>query len=156
MNASTWKQTAAVTTFLLAGCAALAFLAITITGLHAGDETDGYPLTARFNEVANLAVDAAVTLAGVRVGHVVTITPDTAKAQAIVVIQMNADVTSISSDATARVVTDGLLGGRSIAIQQGVAQTNLRKGQWFAHTQGALILKTLIGSFVHHAIETKP
>ena len=155
VNASTWKELTAVAIFLLGGCAALAFLAITVTGFRAGDEAEGYKLNARFNEVANLGVDAAVTLAGVRIGHVVTIMPDTARAQAIVVMQMNADVTTLSSDATARVVTDGLLGGKSIAIAQGVAPTHLRNGQWFAHTQGALILETLIGSFVHHAIATK-
>ena len=151
MSTSTWKELIAVTLFLLGGLAALAFLAITVTGMRSGDEAHGYELNARFSEVANLSAHATVTMAGVRIGHVVSITPDIARAQAVVVMQLNGDVRAIASDATARVVTDGLLGGRSIAIQQGIANTSLRSGQWFAHTRGALILETLIDSIVHRA-----
>lgn len=138
----------AVGAFMLAGILALVFLAFRVSGFAFGSQSATYRVTANFENVSGLTLRAKVSLSGVTIGRVTNIRVDTQKGQAIVEMQLDRDAGKISSDAGAKIVTEGLLGGKFIAIVPGAEDDNLKEGSVIHDTQGALILEDLIGQFV--------
>ena len=138
----------AVGAFMLAGILALVFLAFRVSGLAFGSKSATYRVTANFENVSGLTLRAKVSLSGVTIGRVTGIRVDTQKGQAIVEMQLDKDAGKISSDAGAKIVTEGLLGGKFIAIVPGAEDATLKDGSVIHDTQGALILEDLIGQFV--------
>lgn len=105
----------------------------------------GYDLTARFQRVDGIAVGSDVRVSGVKVGVVraVSLDPETYMAQLTMAIDPNVRVLD---DSTARVASDGLLGGAYVAIEP-AGLDPLAAGAEIPNTQGAVDLLTLFGSF---------
>jgi phospholipid/cholesterol/gamma-HCH transport system substrate-binding protein len=57
----------------------------------------------------------------------------------------------VPEDSTAKVASDGLLGGSYIAIEPGGADAMLAKNGEFSHTQGSIDLLTVLASAVGSA-----
>ena len=71
--------------FIFLGFAALLFLATQTTDLEEyGGDSDGYRVTARFDDVAGLKVRSPVTMAGVNIGRVESIVFDNERLDAVV------------------------------------------------------------------------
>jgi len=104
----------------------------------------GYELTARFGEAGALAPGADVRVAGVKVGAVtrIELDPQTFLARATLAVEPGVQ---LPADSTARITSDGLLGGSHVAIVPGGAIENLSPGAEFQNTQGAVDLFGLIG-----------
>jgi len=94
---------------MLAGIAALAFLALQVSARVSQGE-DGYDVTAYFTNVAGLTDKARVTLAGVTIGQIksIEIVPATMKAK--VDMKIDKSVNYLSSDSSAVIQTSGVLG----------------------------------------------
>jgi len=148
MNAHLGKEVVTVVLFLLAGVVCLVVLKYAVAGVQPGERGETYGLNARFIDVANLDVGATVTLAGVVVGRVSSITVNTKDSEAVVAMRLDAAARPITRDATARVVTNGLLGSRSVALEQGSDHARLKDGEWIGRTQGAFVLEDVVGSFI--------
>lgn len=134
--------------FMLAGILALVFLAFSVSGYVMDDDSDTYTVVARFNDVSGLTTRARVTMAGVTIGRVQSIAVDAARAQAVVKLTLEQSAGPISIDAGAKIVTEGVLGGKYIAIVQGAEEEALKNGATIEDTQGALILEDLVGQFI--------
>ncbi len=134
--------------FMLAGILSLVFLAFAVSGYVVDDSARLYTVHARFNDVSGLTTRARVTVAGVNVGRVSAIRVDTQRAQAIVDLQLNANAGALSADTGAKIVTEGVLGGKYIALVPGAEDAALKDGSEIEDTQGALILEDLVGQFV--------
>ena len=134
--------------FMLAGILSLVFLAFAVSGYVVDDSARLYTVHARFNDVSGLTTRARVTVAGVNVGRVSAIRVDTQRAQAIVDLQLNANAGELSVDTGAKIVTEGVLGGKYIALVPGAEDDVLKDGSEIEDTQGALILEDLVGQFV--------
>lgn len=134
--------------FMLAGILSLVFLAFAVSGYVMEDTGDTYTVEARFNDVSGLTTRARVTMAGVTIGRVDSIAVDAERAQAVVKLQLERSAGAISSDAGAKIVTEGVLGGKYIAIVQGAEEDTLKDGGRIEDTQGALILEDLVGQFI--------
>ena len=134
--------------FMLAGILSLVFLAFAVSGYVVDDTAKLYTVHARFNDVSGLTTRARVTVAGVNVGRVSAIKVDTQRAQAIVDLQLNANAGALSVDTGAKIVTEGVLGGKYIALVPGAEDEVLKDGSEIEDTQGALILEDLVGQFV--------
>ena len=134
--------------FMLAGILSLVFLAFAVSGYVVDDTAKLYTVHARFNDVSGLTTRARVTVAGVNVGRVSAIRVDTQRAQAIVDLQLNANAGALSADTGAKIVTEGVLGGKYIALVPGAEDEVLKDGSEIEDTQGALILEDLVGQFV--------
>ena len=134
--------------FMLAGILSLVFLAFAVSGYVVDDTAKLYTVHARFNDVSGLTTRARVTVAGVNVGRVSAIKVDTERAQAIVDLQLNANAGALSADTGAKIVTEGVLGGKYIALVPGAEDEVLKDGSEIEDTQGALILEDLVGQFV--------
>jgi phospholipid/cholesterol/gamma-HCH transport system substrate-binding protein len=134
--------------FVLAGIVALVVLAVQVSGITDGGRADTYRVTARFGNVAGLALRAKVAMSGVTIGRVRDISVDTQRGQAIVGMDIERSAGPITADAGAKIVTEGVLGAKYVTIVPGGDEELLADGSVIADTQGALILEDLIGQFV--------
>lgn len=136
-----WAETAigAVVIAVAAG-----FLVYALGHTGGGAARGGYEVIARFGEAGALAAGADVRVAGVKVGAVssIALEPKTYLAKATLVL--NPDV-KLPADSTAKITSDGLLGGSHISIAPGGATEDLAPGAEFMNTQGAVDLFGLIG-----------
>ncbi len=106
---------------------------------------EGYDLTARFQRVDGVNVGSDVRISGVKVGVVRSIALDQDTYLARVTLAMN-DGVQVLDDSTARVASDGLLGGAYIAIEP-AGMDALAAGGEIPNTQGSVDLLTLFASF---------
>ena len=131
---------------------AIVFLAYAITGSGRALTTGGLSLTARFDRIDGLAPGADIRIAGVKVGQVVgqRIDPETFLA----VLTLRVDSTlRLPSDTSAEVQSEGLLGGKYIALVPGGSETILRDGGEITITQSAVSLESLLGRFIFSVTE---
>lgn len=134
--------------FVLAGIIALVFLAVRVSGINASASAEGYLLQARFDDVSGLRERAKVTIAGVTVGRVTSIVVDAEYGEAVVGLAVQDSIAPLSLDTGAQIVTEGVMGGRYIALTPGADEEMLASGDFLIETQGALVLEKLIGDFV--------
>lgn len=145
----------AVGLFLVAGFAALFFLAIKVSGLSEEASRPSYRLYASFMNAGGLTVRAKVTVAGVVIGRVSAITLDPKTLKAKVALDIDKGVSGIDSDAVASILTAGLLGEKYIGIVPGAGDEMLKDGDEIEQTQSALVLEDLIGKFLS-SLANKP
>ncbi|MDP2227802.1 MAG: outer membrane lipid asymmetry maintenance protein MlaD [Moraxellaceae bacterium] len=138
----------AVGLFVVAGLAALLFLAIKVSGLADETSRPSYKVTAKFQNAGGLAVRGKVTMAGVVIGRVTDIRLDPVSLKAQVTLDIYNEVNEISTDAVASILTAGLLGEKYIGIVPGADDTFLKNGDEIEQTQSALVLEDLIGKFL--------
>jgi len=145
------KQTRAVELgagmFVLLGLAALLFLTTQTTNLGAYT-TKGYDLKGTFDNIGGLKVRAPVTVAGVTVGRVVSISVDPEKLRAVVHMKIDPQFDHLPDDSDAAILTSGLIGGQYVGISSGGSDTYLKDGDELQFTQSALVLEDLIGKFL--------
>ncbi len=149
----------AVGLFMLAGLAALAMLAITVSGLtQIYPQESGYIITVDFNNVGGLKPRAKVTIAGVPVGRVKSIALDQQEFVARVSISLQNKSYGIPDDSKASILTAGLLGDNYIGLTPGFSDTFLKEGGHIPveDTNSALILEQLISRFVAGQASTPP
>ncbi|EXJ16375.1 outer membrane lipid asymmetry maintenance protein MlaD [Imhoffiella purpurea] len=139
---------AMVGAFVALGVVALFFLAMKVSNLSMISGEDGYQLTARFSNIGSLKVRAPVTMAGVRIGRVESVSFDKTTYEAVVGMRIDAAVDSIPDDTFANIFTSGLLGEQFIGLEPGGSPEFLRDGDAIANTQSALLLEQMIGQFL--------
>ena len=133
--------------FVLLGFASLFFMVTQITNRELTVNGGGtYEVTAQFENIGSLKPGAAVSMAGVTVGRVDTITFDQNVYKAVVKMKIAADYNRIPSDSDASIMTAGLLGGQYIGITAGGAEDFLKNGDRITLVQDALVLENLINS----------
>jgi phospholipid/cholesterol/gamma-HCH transport system substrate-binding protein len=123
--------------------AAAGFLIYALGHTSGGGARGGYELIARFGEAGALAPGADVRVAGVKVGTVSNIELEPSfLARATLVVD---PTVKLPADSTAKITSDGLLGGSHVSIAPGGATENMAAGAEFKNTQGAVDLFGLIG-----------
>lgn len=105
----------------------------------------GYELVARFQRVDGVNVGSDVRVSGVKVGVVreVGLDPDTYMARLVLSVDRNVQVLD---ESTARIASDGLLGGGYVAIEPAGMDALPPDGE-IPYTQGAVDLLTLLAGF---------
>ena len=134
--------------FMLAGLISLAILAIRVSGFNPGTETQTYSVYARFDNIGGLVDRSKVSIGGVVVGQVADISLDEDTYTAVVRMEIDRDVDTISTDSTAAILTEGLLGGKFVGISLGAEEEFLTEGDEIYDTQSAIVLEELIGQFL--------
>jgi phospholipid/cholesterol/gamma-HCH transport system substrate-binding protein len=142
MNFERWGET--IIGAVVAGVAVV-FLVFAVAQAGQGAPAGGYELFARFQRVDGIAVGSEVRISGVKVGVVrsVSLDPDTFEARLTFALDRGVQVLD---DSTARVASDGLLGGAYIAIEPAGLEP-LAANAEIPNTQGAVDLLTLFASF---------
>jgi phospholipid/cholesterol/gamma-HCH transport system substrate-binding protein len=134
--------------FVFLGIVGLFFLAMQVSNLSSFDNSEGYRLTARFENIGGLKVRSPVTVSGVRIGRVAAIEFDTKNYQAVVEMKINTSYDTLPADTTAGIYTSGLLGEQYIGLEPGGAEEFLQDGDQVEFTQSALVLEDIIGQFL--------
>jgi phospholipid/cholesterol/gamma-HCH transport system substrate-binding protein len=129
------------------------FLVMKVSGMADVVKKDGYRISANFTDIGGLKVRAPVTIAGVKIGEVSQIDLQPLTLNAKVTMTLRQNVAIPYEDASARILTQGLLGSNYISIVPGYDDTNpkhpfLRGGDTIAKTQEAVILENIIGQFL--------
>lgn len=137
--------------FVLLGLAALVALALKVSNITAFQQTEGYNIIARFQNIGGLKVGAPVTLAGVTVGRVTAIKVDPKTFEARVVLTISDKYDNLPRDTSASIFTAGLLGQQYVALQPGGMRQVLKPGDVLMLTQSAVVLEKLIGQFLYNA-----
>ncbi|MFO8142133.1 MAG: outer membrane lipid asymmetry maintenance protein MlaD [Marinobacter sp.] len=133
--------------FMLAGLAALMFLALQVSGLSPKSSGDTYTLYASFNDTGGLAPRGKISMAGVTVGTIDSITLDKATFQARVAMSIDKEIDNIPADSAAVIRTSGILGEQYIDISIGGDMESLKAGDAFYTTQSAMNLERMISNF---------
>lgn len=108
----------------------------------------GYPLAAEFRAAEGLSPGSDVRLSGVKVGAVTSVELNPSNYFAVVGMAIDSEV-KVPEDSIAKIVSDGLMGGNSIAIDPGASEFMLEPGAAFQHTQGSVNLIDLVSKAIH-------
>lgn len=137
--------------FVLAGLAAILYLAIQVGGarLLGGDV---YQLQAQFSSAAGVNPGSRVEIAGVRVGTVKSVNLDEAY-YALVTLELPRSV-KLDADTIASVKTSGLIGDRFIELSPGGSDLFLEDGEMIYDTESALDIEDLISRFALGGIDS--
>jgi phospholipid/cholesterol/gamma-HCH transport system substrate-binding protein len=107
---------------------------------------DGYEVTATFDRVDGVNAGADVRMSGIKIGSVtkLELDPQTFLAKATLNISSSVE---LPNDSSAEITTEGLLGGKYMAIVPGGAEDVIAPGGRIQFTQSSLSLEGLIGRF---------
>jgi phospholipid/cholesterol/gamma-HCH transport system substrate-binding protein len=142
MTTSTNTIETVVGGIVIAIAAGFFFYASNATGDTRGF-SGGYKLSAEFDNIEGINVGTDVRLAGIKIGTVVgqALNPESYQAKVDMMID---SAVSLADDTTAKITSEGLLGGKFIALDQGGSDTKLADGDAISYTQGAVDIWSLI------------
>jgi phospholipid/cholesterol/gamma-HCH transport system substrate-binding protein len=141
--------------FVVAGIAALLFLALKVGNLASFSNAEMYRVDARFANIGGLKARAPIKSAGVVVGRVADIRFDNESYEAIVAMNLNATY-QFPRDTTAKILTSGILGEQYVGLEAGGDGVMLKHGDRLRLTQSAVVLENLISQFLFNkAAESK-
>jgi phospholipid/cholesterol/gamma-HCH transport system substrate-binding protein len=133
--------------FVVAGIAALLFLALKVGNLATFSSSQSYQVQAKFANIGGLKVRAPVKSAGVVVGRIADIRFDNDSYEALV--SMNIDQHyAFPRDTTAKILTSGILGEQYVGLEAGGDSKMLEAGSTLRLTQSAVVLENLISQFL--------
>ena len=135
--------------FIIAAVCALFILAFKMSGLTRLPEQHYYTINAEFDNIGDLKTRAPVTIAGVVVGQVKSITLDSANFRANVELLVSNHENNLPIDTSASILTQGLLGSNYISLSPGYSDQLLKSGDALQTTHSALILENLIGQLMY-------
>lgn len=131
--------------FVLVGFLAIAYMSIKLGNVHLfGD--DKYAVSAMFNDVTGLKVNAPVQMYGVDVGFVQAIGIDQKSGMSVVTLKVNKDV-KLTDDTIASVKTSGLIGDKYVKLSLGGGDP-IKPGAVLRDTESSIDLEELISKYV--------
>ena len=134
--------------FVLLGLGSIGYLSINVGGLYYSGPS-GFELYATFDQVGDLKPRAAVVIAGVKVGRVVSIELDEIlRARCLLDVDPSL---GLDVETSAAIMTAGLLGEKYVALEPGGSDDMLVSGDEVGRTESALSIENLVGKFVNSA-----
>lgn len=120
----------------------------------AGEKTgaDAYTVIANFRKAEGLSSGADVKISGVKVGVIDSITLNKNNYRAQVLLRISNDI-SLPDDTSAKIDSEGLLGGNYLALQPGSSEIMMVEGDEIQYTQGSINLLDLVGKAIHGATQ---
>jgi phospholipid/cholesterol/gamma-HCH transport system substrate-binding protein len=134
--------------FVIAGIAALLFLALKVGSTSAVSASSSYEVVARFDDIGGLKPRAPVKSAGVVVGRVADIRFDNETFDAAVTLRLDSRY-AFPKDTSAAIMTSGLLGEQYVGLEAGGDSQVLKNKDQILITQSAVVLENLIGRFMY-------
>jgi phospholipid/cholesterol/gamma-HCH transport system substrate-binding protein len=141
LNFERWGET-----ILGAAVAVVAVGFFAFAAAQAGQNTTGggYDLRASFQRVDGVGVGSDVRISGVKVGVVRSVALDPATYNAVLTLTVNNGI-EVLDDSTARIATDGLLGGGYVSIEP-AGMDPLAAGGEIPNTQGSIDLLAMFAN----------
>lgn len=129
------------------------FMWFAYTGTHFS-QTQGYPLYAQFDRIDGLNTGSDVKISGVKVGIVSHQELDPKTFMAKVQVTVDSSI-QLPKDSIAEIVSDGLLGGKYLALVPGGDDETLKPNEMIRHTQASVSLESMIGQLIFSKDEDK-
>ena len=105
---------------------------------------NNYNLSALFNRIDGIKLGSDIRMSGIKIGTVTKQELDNSTFEAKVFMSIDLKI-SIPDDSSAKITTDGLLGGNYISIEPGGSDIYLSNNEEIFFTQGAVDLIGLVG-----------
>lgn len=121
------------------------FFAYTSAGIQGQASGDEYWAT--FHNVGGLQAGSDVKMAGITVGTVVKQGLSDRDLLPVVHIRVASDI-ALAKDTLAKVVSEGLLGGTYLSLEQGKAEARIPPNSEIKMTEGPFGLEQIIGQFI--------
>ncbi|THB73981.1 MAG: outer membrane lipid asymmetry maintenance protein MlaD [Gammaproteobacteria bacterium] len=134
--------------FAFIGIAGLVFLAYEVSSLSHSTSENTYSVSAKFTNIGGLKPRAPITISGVKIGEVVSISYDQDIYEAVVIMALEKQYDKLPEDTSASIFTAGLLGEQYIGLDPGGAEDYLEEGSEIDITQSAIVLEKVIGEFL--------
>jgi phospholipid/cholesterol/gamma-HCH transport system substrate-binding protein len=115
----------------------------------------GYKLSAEFDNIEGINIGTDVRLAGIKVGTVVGQALNPESYQARVDLMIQPDIL-LAEDSSAKISSEGLLGGKFVALEPGGADVKLADGGVINYTQGAVDIWSLISQAMFDKSKSAP
>jgi len=132
---------------------ALFFLASSIkTAKIRNNLNKTYNLTAKFNNINGISVGSDVKISGVKVGVIDDQFLDKSSYNAIIKFKINQDI-KIPIDSSAKIASDGLLGGKYLSIEIGGDDQFLKENDQISFTQSSISFEDLLGKYLFNQKE---
>lgn len=128
------------------------FYASKTTGMGGG-ASGGYTVIAEFDNAEGINIGTDVRLAGIKIGTVTGQTLNAENYMARLELTLDPKV-SLSDDTAAKISSEGLLGGKFVAMEPGGSETKLANGSMMTLTQGAVDIWSLISSAMFDKAKT--
>lgn len=139
--------------FMVMGMVAIVLMAFRVSGLTMSGSGDTYTIKARFENLGGLTDKAKVSMSGVTIGRVTKVYLDPEWYSAVVEMEIDRSMSTLTADTSAAILTAGLLGEKYIGLTVGAEEDYLKEGDWIEDTQSALVLEELIGRFLFNKAE---
>jgi phospholipid/cholesterol/gamma-HCH transport system substrate-binding protein len=112
-----------------------------------------YSLIAKFEQADGISTGVDVKIGGIKIGAVTGqyLDPETYLATLTMAID---DKIKLPIDSSAQIVSEGLLGGKYIAIIPGAEDEMFKSKGEIKYTQSSVNLETLIGKFIFNSVES--
>jgi len=114
----------------------------------------GYDLIAKFDRIDGLTVGGDVRLSGIKVGTISGERLDPESYRAVVSFTVDQSL-KLPDDSSAKIASQGLLGGNYLSLEPGGSDVMLKPGQEVRYTQGSVNLMDLIGQAIFGAAGSK-
>ncbi|MBU6140025.1 MAG: outer membrane lipid asymmetry maintenance protein MlaD [Proteobacteria bacterium] len=110
-------------------------------------ESSGYYLIAKFDNIDGISAGSDVKISGVKIGTVEEQFLDEKDFRAALKLNIKNSV-KLSSDSSAKIASEGLLGSKYLSITPGGDEENLKDGEEIQFTQSSVNLEDLLGKFI--------
>ena len=134
--------------FIAAGMVALFFLSMQVSSLNKFSVDEGYTVKAYFDNVGGLKARSPVSVSGVHVGRVESISYDMENYEALVTLLIDNEYNTFPVDTSASIFTSGLLGEQYVSLEPGGSDDFLQEGDEIRLAQSAVIMEQIIGQFL--------
>ncbi len=114
------------------------------------DSGEGYALNAQFDRVDGLTVGSDVRMSGIKVGTVTGLSLDPESYYAVAKFSISGDV-ELPDDSSAKITSEGLLGGNYVSLSPGGSEDMLAAGDEILYTQGSVDLIGLVSQALFSA-----
>lgn len=108
---------------------------------------EGYTVTATFDRVEGIRIGSDVRLSGIKIGTVVAQKLEPRHYHAVLTLSVRQDI-RLPVDTSAKIETEGLVGGRYVDLEPGAEEKMLQDGGQITRTQSSINLDDLLRRYL--------
>ena len=139
--------------FVVIGLFAIGYMTVKLGNVgFLGENT--YTLNARFSKVSGLRVGSPVSMLGLEIGRVGSLSINQEDQVAVATLKINRDII-VYDDAIASIKTEGLIGDKFVEIDAGGSGDALKAGDTIIDTESPAEIMDLISKYAFGDVEEK-
>ncbi|OEU70640.1 MAG: outer membrane lipid asymmetry maintenance protein MlaD [Desulfovibrio sp. S3730MH75] len=132
--------------FVFVGLLLIVFMSVKLGDVRMLSDSH-YHVTASFNDISGIRINAPVEMMGVPIGYVDNISLDLNTQKAVLGISLEKKI-ELTDDAIASIKTSGLIGDKYVKISPGGVGDPIEPGGTIIETESAIDIEDLISKYV--------